>query len=84
MRFIFTCLKVAIRPRRPEVLPADSAHSLALNCPPVNRFYCWLATDWQQLPASLDHLRAARPQWLYTGHSARRLAAADIWARAAG
>jgi len=43
-----------------------------------------LATDWQQLPASLEHLRAARPQWLYTGHSARRLAAADIWGRAAG
>jgi glyoxylase-like metal-dependent hydrolase (beta-lactamase superfamily II) len=28
-----------------------------------------LATDWQQMPASLKHLQEARPEWVYTGHS---------------
>lgn len=32
-----------------------------------------LATDWDQLPGSLDRLRAARPEWVYTGHRRTRI-----------
>ena len=28
-----------------------------------------LATDWEQIPQSLDVLQSARPPWIYTGHS---------------
>lgn len=28
-----------------------------------------LATDWSQLSGSLDHLQAAQPDWVYSGHS---------------
>jgi glyoxylase-like metal-dependent hydrolase (beta-lactamase superfamily II) len=28
-----------------------------------------LATGWDQLPISLDYLKAARPDWVYTGHA---------------
>jgi glyoxylase-like metal-dependent hydrolase (beta-lactamase superfamily II) len=33
-----------------------------------------LATDWSQLPGSLERLRAAHPQWIYTGHNTHLLA----------
>lgn len=32
-----------------------------------------LAADWTQLPGSLRKLQAARPEWVYTGHSAQPL-----------
>jgi glyoxylase-like metal-dependent hydrolase (beta-lactamase superfamily II) len=28
-----------------------------------------LATEWDQLPASLETLRSTHPEWIYTGHS---------------
>jgi len=36
---------------------------------PRPRLQDLLAADWPQLPTSLDHLKAARPAWVYTGHS---------------
>lgn len=40
---------------------------------PYPRLQDLLATDWRQLPASLERLRAANPRWVYTGHSPRAL-----------
>jgi glyoxylase-like metal-dependent hydrolase (beta-lactamase superfamily II) len=38
---------------------------------PSPRLQTLLATDWEQLPASLAHFQAAQPEWVYTGHSRR-------------
>ncbi len=37
-----------------------------------------LATGWEQLPGSLARLQAARPEWVYTGHSRRPLAGSEL------
>jgi glyoxylase-like metal-dependent hydrolase (beta-lactamase superfamily II) len=39
-----------------------------------------LATDWSQLQGSLDHLKSAHPQWIYTGHFARKIPASRLGA----
>lgn len=40
---------------------------------PYPRLQDLLATDWSQLPGSLARLQAAKPQWVFTGHSRRAL-----------
>jgi hydroxyacylglutathione hydrolase len=40
---------------------------------PRLRLQSLLATDWSQLPDSLARLQAARPEWVYTGHSRHKL-----------
>jgi len=36
---------------------------------PKKRLQYLVATDWNQLPGSLAHLQAVKPEWVYTGHS---------------
>lgn len=38
---------------------------------PKKRIQYLVATDWSQLPGSLEKLKAARPEWVYSGHSRR-------------
>jgi glyoxylase-like metal-dependent hydrolase (beta-lactamase superfamily II) len=38
---------------------------------PKMRIQYQVATDWSQLPGSLEKLKAARPEWVYSGHCRR-------------
>jgi glyoxylase-like metal-dependent hydrolase (beta-lactamase superfamily II) len=38
---------------------------------PTSRLQGLLATGWSQLPNSLARFQAARPEWIYAGHSQR-------------
>lgn len=55
---------------------AFAADLLARN--PRPRLQDLLATDWDMLPASLARLQAARPEWIYTGHSRQPLSRGQL------
>ena len=37
------------------------------------------ADDWAQIPHSVERLKAANPEWIYTGHSRRRWNSRECW-----
>ena len=37
-----------------------------------------LATDWNQLPRSVAKLKAAQPEWIYTGHSRYHISGEEL------
>lgn len=57
------------------VLEGETAFAgdVIASVPPRLKMQSLLATNWDQLPASVIHLSQAHPQWVYTGHSRRPL-----------
>ncbi len=37
------------------------------------------ASDWAQIPASVERLKASGPKWIYTGHSRRSWSSEQCW-----